>query len=79
MSYLTCDTCDTDTYTEDNPFVEVRMPRPSDKTDMSCILAGHKVCMGETGINPKGGVATPEEWQMWIEGEGAKLGFLFLS
>lgn len=75
-----CDICDGGYYTHDNPFVNYRVPRPSDPTDMCCTMWGHLKCLGgKISMTPQGGVATPDQWQDWIENEGAKLGFCFLS
>lgn len=75
-----CDICDGNTYTEDNPFVEIRTQRPSDPMDMCCIIWGHLNCFGgEEHIGDTSGTATPDKWSDWIEGEGAALGFAFLS
>jgi hypothetical protein len=84
MSYMTCDSCDGNTYTHDNPFVEFRVPRPSDKSDMCCTLAGHKKCFAPStelpSIGETGGVATPVQWELWIESpEARKHGFCFLT
>jgi len=65
-----CDVCE-QPFTPSNPKYEHRVPRPSDKTDMCCVMATHKSCM-------EGG-KTPEEWNKWIENEGAKEGYLFLT
>lgn len=53
-SWLTCDMCDSDAYTADNPFTEGRTPRPSDPSDLCCVIAGHLKCIGGK---------TPAEWQ----------------
>lgn len=90
MAFLDCDICDGSNYTEENPFVEVRTPRPSDRSCMTCTLAGHSVCIRNGIATPlpdpqdielvSGGIATPERWERWIESETADAnGFLFLD
>lgn len=77
MSYFTCDTCSEDNYTEANPFVEVRIPRPSDPADLCAILGGHLSCFG--GVEGET-VRTPEHWDEYIESEAAyAAGHLFLT
>lgn len=83
-NWLQCDICEKDGYDDDNPFVEVRQKRPSDPADMTCIMAGHWKCLGgmagkEPSPSELGGVATPEQWQEWIEGPGESEGFLWLG
>lgn len=84
MAWNKCDRCDGTEYTEVNPFVEVCQQRPSDHSEMCCVLAGHMLCMGTTDISKlpdigrSGGTATPEQWETWIESpEAAKMGFCF--
>jgi hypothetical protein len=85
MSWKECDRCHDSEYTPENPFVEYRQKRPSDPTDMCCTLAGHLQCFSQQSalalpiIGNDSGVATPEQWQTWIEGEGAKLGFAWIT
>jgi hypothetical protein len=81
-----CDLCGADDYTDANPFVECRIPRPSDKTDMCCVIAGHLNCLSPMpadrlpSIAPfGGGTATPEQWEHWIENEGAAAGYQWIS
>ena len=83
MARNVCDHCKQSTYTNDNPFVEMRMPRPRYPPDMCCVWAGHKYCLSGD-IRPytsaKGGVATPEQWRDWIESaEAAEAGIIFLE
>jgi hypothetical protein len=75
--YWNCDICNTNQYTEANPFVEVRTPRPSDPSDMCCILAGHLDCFGgQVGET----VNTPDGWADWIESEdAARQGYMWLT
>jgi hypothetical protein len=61
----TCDMCGKPC--TEGEWVEVRIPRPSDPTDMTCIMAGCKACF------PDG--KSPKAWQEWIEGPG----FLWLT
>lgn len=76
MSYFECDACGATEYTDENPFVEVRTPRPSDPSDMCCILAGCAGCFGGIG----GTVKTPEGWTEYIESvEAYRNGHLFLT
>ena len=82
MSVSDCDVCGDSGYPDANPFVEARIPRPSDPRDMCCVLAGHRRCLNGMCSNPptkNGGRLTPGEWQTWIETEGRALGFLWLS
>jgi len=88
FTWRTCDTCGKSTgYSPDNPFVECRQRRPSDKSDFACTLAGHLKCIYSTldsvqlpRIASTGGVATPDQWETWIEGEEArKAGVQWLS
>lgn len=85
MSDYECDAvewgCDGHAYTEKDPFVQVRQIRPSDRSDMCCIMWGHLSCMGgEVSVGESGGVGTPEQWLDWIESpEAWKAGFLFLT
>lgn len=87
MRWRDCDSCDKRTYTAENPFVECRVPRPSDRSDMCCVMAGHLWCFGPNRpasdlpqIGAEGGLATPEQWQAWIESKDAdEAGFAFLG
>lgn len=84
MTWKTCDACDrSDGYTDANPFVELRTPRPSDPSDMCCVMAGHKNCFARNATLPdigRGGIATPEQWATWIESKEAQAaGFVFLT
>lgn len=82
MAWSDCDVCNQSTYTEDNPFVEYRTQRPSDHACMTCTMAGHQKCFNaETlpSIGETGGIATPQQWEDWIEKEGMKLGYLWLD
>lgn len=67
-----CDGCDGTAYTPDDPFVEVRPARPSDPTDLACVLIGHRKCFP--------GSRTPAEWDAYIESPEARAaGHLFLT
>lgn len=84
MAWLECDSCKSDKYSDDNPFVEYRQQRPSDHSCMTCVLAGHKNCISSAvtrlpAIGNDGGIATPDQWEEWIEGDGAKAGYAFLD
>lgn len=83
MAWLECDRCKGTDYTDDNPFVEYRQRRPSDHSCMTCVLAGHKECISSAATLPAiasdGGIATPDQWVKWIEGDGAKAGYAFLD
>lgn len=83
MAWSDCDGCGLSNYDAAHPFVEVRQRRPSDQTDMCCVMAGHPKCVGVGEALPaiceSGGVATPDQWEEWITNEGRKLGFLFLT
>lgn len=72
MSYYECDACGTTEFTEANPFVEVRTPRPSDPSGLCCIIAGCLECFP--------GSKTPEQWSNYIESdEAAKAGYYWLT
>lgn len=72
MSYYTCDDCAEDNYTEANPFVEIRVPRPSDPSDLCCIMGGHSNCFP--------GNKTPAQWDDYIESaEAMRNGHMFLT
>lgn len=77
MDYMTCDSCGALDYTGVNPYVEVRVPRPSDPSDLCCILGGHLGCFGNsigTSVN------TPSGWDEYIESpEALRNGHLFLT
>jgi len=85
MAWNECDICKTAAYTDDNPFVEYRCQRPSDKSDMCCTMAGHMKCFNVADISklkasPEGGIATPKQWSAWIESKEAHAaGYLFLT
>lgn len=87
ITTMFCDGCGNDDYTDTNPFVQFRSVRPSDRTDMCCTLAGHLACfspMPATSLPSiadaaGGGMATPEQWEEWIEGPGARSGFQWLT
>lgn len=73
MAYMICDICENEDYNVGNPFVEIRVPRPSDPSDMCCIMAGHDECFG-------GGNMTPDQWSDWIESpEAAAAGYYWLT
>lgn len=78
--YWACDTCGSKDYTALNPFVEVRIPRPSDRADLCCILAGHGDCFGYRRGQENPSVKTPDEWTEYIESEDAmREGYLWLT
>lgn len=68
-----CDTCNTPLSRED--LVEVRIPRPSDPTDLCCVMAGCVSCF------PKGESSrTAAEWNEFIESpEASAKGYLWLT
>jgi hypothetical protein len=74
ISWTECDQCGQREYSAENPFVEFRTPRPSNRTEMTCVLAGHQKCMRVSlfSTGPEGGVATPEMWAEWIRSPEAK-------
>lgn len=79
-----CDHCNGLNYTPDNPRVFCCVPRPSDPSEMCCVLAGHKNCLARDqpvpSICESGGVATGDQWEEWIESPDAmSKGFAFLS
>lgn len=69
METFKCDICEADVPVSER--LEVRTPRPSDPTDMCCIL-----WVGP--CHPSGG-KTAAEWNVWIENEGREKGFMWLS
>lgn len=85
MGWKTCDVCQGEDYKDANPFVHVNQRRPSDPSEMCCVMAGHLKCMGGSldrlpSICESGGIATPAQWEAWIESpEAAKAGFLFCT
>lgn len=68
-SLLQCDSCGNADYSDENPMVEFRRPRPSDPRDVCCVLAGHMRCFKLTAdslsTDEHGGVATREQWNEW--------------
>lgn len=75
--YMTCDVCNSDAYTAENFFVEARTPRPSDPSDLCCIMAGHLDCFGGS---IGGSINTPAGWNEYIESpEAYAAGYLFLT
>lgn len=72
MSYMDCDDCGGAEYSPGNPYVEIRVPRPSDPSDLCCIMGGHSACFP--------GNRTPAEWDDYIESpEAYAAGYLFLT
>jgi hypothetical protein len=66
-------TCDYDDQEITGELYEVRVPRPSDPSDMACVMwscAAHAEEMGAQSAT---------EWDRWIETEGRAEGYLFLS
>ena len=63
--------------------VEVRTVRPSDPSDLSCIMLICEICAAEgggTSVSADGGQATAIQWNEWIEtDEAARAGIFFLS
>ena len=67
----TCDVCDKPI--EGEKF-EARTPRPSDPSDMCCVMWACETCAPQIGAKPA------SYWDEWIESEEAvKAGFIFLS
>lgn len=67
-----CDGCGGTDFPATDPFVEVRTPRPSDPSDMCCVIAGHRKCFP--------GAMTPAEWNAYIESPAAvAAGHAFLT
>lgn len=88
-----CDNCGGTDYTAENPRVLYCRQRPSDKSDMCCVMAGHWQCFSG-GIEGKAYVAqlptrehpgsealaTGDDLERWIEGPEARaLGYVFLT
>lgn len=71
----TCDMCDG--FMRWDRAIEHRTTRPSDPSDMCCVMATHRVCPNGHSFG-KGGM-TGRAWDAWIENEGANLGYVFLS
>lgn len=79
-----CDSCKISEYTDDNPRVFMCMPRPSDMSEMCCVMAGHRNCIAAHSTLPdigqSGGVATAEQWEEWIDNDTSlRMGFIFLT
>ena len=75
-----CDVCDN----KPEEMVYVRMRRPSDPTDLSCVMAGCEECMGprqhpENHWNSVPTVMTNRDWDIWVENYGAKHNVLWLT
>lgn len=70
-----CDGCQAQV--DDDEKYVVRLPRPSDPTDMCAVLWFCTEC-GEPQAKP-GVCMTEAGWDEWIEDEGAKQGFLWLT
>lgn len=69
---MECDGCERTSFNAANPYVEVRVPRPSDPSDLVCILAGCASCFP--------GTRTPLEWDEYFEsGEAGRDGFAWLT
>lgn len=88
MAYA-CDVCDSAEYSADNPQVRACQRRPSDHSDLCCVMWGHWLCMGGSGDytpqfptadNPGGALATYADLGTWIESrEAAALGYCFIT
>lgn len=86
-----CDSCKGTEYTAENPFVKMCRRRPSDPSDMCCVLAGHWDCFTiirrpyapvlPTARHDLGEAkATPEDLERWIEGPDARAcGYMFIT
>jgi len=78
-----CDICDV--AVEADKLLFVRQARPSDPSDMTCLMAGCEKCfmpdpydeVVEMGVVPS--VMTDSDWERWIEEEGHKYGKCFLT
>ena len=68
---FTCDICDRE-FTHQFRH-EARTARPSDPSDMACVMWTCPFCA------PSVGAWRPEVWDDWIENEGRALGYVFLS
>lgn len=69
---MACDGCNRTYYTAENPYVEVRVARPSDPSDLVCVLAGCASCFP--------GNRTPAEWDEYFDsGAAASDGFAWLT
>lgn len=86
VEHLKCGICDGEQFTPGtNPFVECRTRRPTIPTEMTCVMAGHLLCISPPGLSlpavgQDNGIATPEQWQTWIEGPDAEAkGFQLLG
>ena len=69
------DTCDICSEKVDEP-VEVRTRRPSDPSDLCCVMAGCEDCLGprqhpENHWGSVPSVMTSRDWDRWIETYGA--------
>lgn len=86
-----CDSCDGAEYTKDDPFVHACQQRPSDPSDMCCVMWGHWHCLGGkgpyvphlptiSGGDTKGALATPDDIEKWIESPDARaFGYTFIT
>ncbi len=72
MQDNTCDICKAEYKTR----YEVRTPRPSDHTDMCCVMWICEACAKDMG---PARVKTAAEWEEWMDNEGVKQGFVWLS
>ena len=65
------------------PRWEMRTRRPSDPSDLTCIMVICDLCAAEAGgesMSPNGGLATSSRWDEWIESDAAiGGGILFLT
>lgn len=69
---MECDGCGISEYSASNPYVEVRVARPSDPSELVCILAGCISCFP--------GSKTPAEYEEYFEsGAAAADGFAWLT
>jgi len=68
---FTCDLCDREFPPQFRH--EVRNPRPSDPSDYVCIMWTCPFCSDMVGA------WRPEKWAEWIETDGHRLGYAFLS
>lgn len=78
--FIKCDGCGKQVA---NP-VEVRTRRPSDPTDLCCIMVGCQLCFGTAQQPDKWAdavpsVMRPQQWDEWVEQYGLANGIVWLT
>lgn len=89
MGY-TCDACGGDEFTGANPLIRYCRQRPSDHSDMCCVMWGHWLCLGGEGPyvarlptianGERDALATLADLETWIESpEARRLEYVFIT